>query len=192
MAIAVNSRLAGPYSLSAGETGPHSFAFPIAASTDLRVTIWRSESPILLTHGADYTVTGVGQSGGGQITLTNSPLLGDRLVIEGGEPIERQADADTPRLDAGSDINRPGDKMTRILQDLARQTGRAVSVQPGETGVVLQSASVRADRILIGGPNGELLAGPFWDLLPTVASGNEDWGSFSEVPDEAEDWGGFV
>jgi hypothetical protein len=193
MAIAVNDRLSGPYTLAAAERGPHSFNFPIERASDLRVTRVRSGVETRLVHGADYTVTGVGATAGGTITLSADPAQGDILVIEGGEPVERQADAATSRLLADDDINNPGDRTTRQIQDLRRDAGRAVRVPLSESGpLVMQGRAERAHRVMAFGADGSPAPGPytsFLEALLNLRQDAEDWGRVGEDVTEVVDWG---
>lgn len=160
LAVAVNNRRSGVYALSAGQRGPHPFDFRVVASGDLRVTYGAVGGSQRVLGPAEFVASGVGELAGGSIELTFDPSAGDTLVIEAAEAIDRQRDASTSTLDAGLDINTPGDKITRVLQDLRRDLGNAAVFPPSEAGLTFPPAAARAGRVAAFGPLGEIIAGP--------------------------------
>ena len=70
------------------------YNFAINEATDLKVylrgpTILPDDSTQIIILNVDYTVTGVGLSGGGLVVTTVAPTTGFILTIDGDQPIER-------------------------------------------------------------------------------------------------------
>ena len=179
---------------SAGDGVSKDFLLPGAHGADnppyevIRVASTGQETA--LSEGVDWDRVSVG--GALYARLSEALPVGETITrLRQTQPLQPTRFKDGRTFPA-RDTEASHDRTIRAVQDVAAAQHSVVRTPRNEPGVVLQSARVRADRILIGGPNGELLAGPFWDLLPTVSSGNEDWGGFSEEVTEAEDWGGFV
>lgn len=139
----VNDRRAGPWTLTAGQVGPHSFDFIIRAATELRVSRHRAGVETVLAHAVDYTVAG-SFPGTGSITLTAPPLADDQLVIDGLRPqASPGVDEVTERLQAAS-LNIKFDTLLRDGQEVRRDLAGAIRVPRGEVGeMVIPGLSVR-------------------------------------------------
>jgi hypothetical protein len=76
-----------------GITGPFSYSFRVFAASDLRVTR-RDTSGVEteLEYGTDYTVTGVGNGGGGTVTLSEALASGEALTIRRVLPLVQRTD----------------------------------------------------------------------------------------------------
>lgn len=72
----------------AGSTGPFAYPFKINVETDLRV-IKRpaTGSDVTLNWPTDFTVTGVGNAAGGNVTLTTALAVGETIVIRRKPPL---------------------------------------------------------------------------------------------------------
>ena len=125
LTIPFSERKAGPYTATAGQT-VFFFAFPILAATDIDVWRERAGTATLLALGVDYTVIGVGEPAGGQITLTSGALLDDIIAIDGDLLKERATSfvGGTPFQAAtiDTDLNR----LAIMVQELGREVSRAV------------------------------------------------------------------
>ena len=125
LTIPFSERKAGPYTATAGQT-VFFFAFPILAATDIDVWRERVGTATLLTFGVDYTVTGVGEPAGGQITLTSGALLDDIIAIDGDLLKERATGfvggVPFQATTIDSDLNR----LAIMVQELGRKVGRSI------------------------------------------------------------------
>jgi hypothetical protein len=123
--IPFSERKAGPYTATAGQT-VFFFNFPILEAGDIDVWRERAGTATLLTLGVDYTVTGVGEQTGGQITLTSGALLDDIIAIDGDLLKQRSTSfaggttLNTAALDA--EFNR----MAIMVQELGREVSRSI------------------------------------------------------------------
>lgn len=170
MAVDANDRRSGPYTLTAGQTGPHSFDYVIAAAADLRVTRIRAGVETLLALTTDYTVSVSSYPGTGTITLVAAPLADDELVIDGARDIDRATpDFVSDRLDA-ADLNTEYDTGVRDRQEIDRDLGDCVRVPRGEGGYVKASAANRANKYEYFDANGAPVYGDTTDLAAVAAA----------------------
>jgi hypothetical protein len=188
----VNDRQSGPWTLEAGETGPHSFDFAIRAASELRVTRIRSGAETVLAYPADYTVSVASYPGTGTITLTASPAAGDVLVVEGLRPLDSPTSDETTERLVADKLNTKEDTSVRDRQELRRDIDHAVRAPRNESGIVIPSAAARANRVGAYDSAGDPVAGPYTSFLEALLNLNsdaEDWGLVTEAPEEIVDWG---
>lgn len=156
--IPFSARKAGPYIATAGQT-EFSFGFPVYAAGDL--TVWRERVGVVtqLLLATHYTVSGVGEQGGGQVVLTTGSLEDDILAIDGTLNPERAATfvGGTPfkSRSIDSDLNR----LAIMVQELAREVGRAVRRGPvdEQTGSLLLPRDVTQTTLLALTAAGEIV-----------------------------------
>lgn len=94
MAIAINDNWERDQYIAAAAQTVFTVSFPFMDETYLTVyqrgfNVEPNNQTQILTLGADYTVTGVGNEAGGTIVLTVAAALDDIITIIGTEPIER-------------------------------------------------------------------------------------------------------
>jgi len=65
------------------------YNFPIYSDADLTVTRERAGVVATLAFGADYTVSGAGVQGGGNVTLTSGATASDVIVLAGTQQLSR-------------------------------------------------------------------------------------------------------
>lgn len=109
-----------------------------------------------LVEGVTFTVSGVGQPGGGTITLMGGApvtVIGESIVIYRSTIIERIADYQKQGDFRAETVNLEFDTVFMILQEIARDLARALSAPIGST-VTLPSP--QADTVL-GWLNGDLV-----------------------------------
>lgn len=119
---------------------------------------------VLQTLTTDYTVSGVGDAGGGNVTLVSGLAGGESVVILRDVPIEQQIDY-TPFDPFPAETHEQGlDYLTMVAQQLAEQFGRTLLLPP--------SSALTGIRLPVPGA-GELLR---WNAagtdLETVAVGS--------------------
>lgn len=98
-----------------GATVDFAYDFPIDAKTELRVLL----AGVLQTEGTHYTVSGVGEAAGGEVSFVTAPETGtDNVVIERVTPATQLIDlpAAGPFLSAA--IEGALDKLTKLIQEL--------------------------------------------------------------------------
>src|SRR5210317_2004089 len=133
MTIPVNDRRI-QYTATAGQT-IFPYDFKIDANTEITVlqTINATSVTNTLTLTTEYTVSGVGDAGGGNITLVTGASLNDTITIVGNTPLSRVTDFNQAGDFLVSDLNNQLDKITNILQENKTNTDRAVKLKDEDT-----------------------------------------------------------
>jgi len=108
------------YTASIGETN---FAYPFEIFADGDLIVWltpngQEPDPVLdlLVLNTNYTVTGAGAEGGGDVVLVVAATGGDVITIERDLPIERLVDYSVGGDFSGLSINQQLDKLTMTQQ----------------------------------------------------------------------------
>ncbi len=128
------------YIASSGQT-VFSYTFQILLGSDLKVI--KNGTPIAL--GSDYTVSGVGDADGGEITLTSSASSGDTLSILLDMPFDRTTQYQEAGDFLASDVNGDFDKAYVALNQLQTDIARAMTLQDKDPTVSLD-LPIKADR----------------------------------------------
>lgn len=113
------------YLAVAGQT-TFTYTFEIVNATDLNVYKVPSganpnDTTYKLIYTTDYTVTGVGSSGGGTIVLTTGATLNDLITIEGNVPVARSTSFTPGGVIRAEDLNTEFDNQTLIAQKIQTQ-----------------------------------------------------------------------
>jgi|SRR6056300_82728 len=160
MTIPVNDRRI-QYTATAGQT-IFPYDFKIDANTEITVlqTINATSVTNTLTLTTEYTVSGVGDAGGGNITLVTGASLNDTITIVGNTPLSRVTDFNQAGDFLVSDLNNQLDKITNILQENKTNTDRAVKLKDEDTTSVLEipTATNRASKFLAFDASGNAIA----------------------------------
>ncbi len=112
------------YDLTAGQTGPHDFPYPLFAAADLTVTRIRGGGRTTLVLNTDYSLLLLSASA--QVTLLGTVAEGDRLLLEGNLLPSRSSsyvsfgDFNPPTFNADFD------RLVLMVQELRREVQRAV------------------------------------------------------------------
>lgn len=127
MTLATTTRLVS-YN-GAGTTGPFPYSFMIFNASDLLITkisVTGVETELIL--GADYTVTGVKNRTGGNVTLTVALAIGETLVIERLVEVTQTKSFRTEGKFSASSHEDAYDKLTMIAQQHADEIDRSVKL----------------------------------------------------------------
>jgi hypothetical protein len=121
-----------------------SYPFPILAATDLEVRLDDGRTP------DGVSVSGVGESAGGTVTLPEAPAAGRTLTLFRDMAIERTGDFETAGAFRASAINAELDRLTMLVQQVEALAGQAVKRAPedADTALVLPPAGERAGQLL--------------------------------------------
>jgi hypothetical protein len=134
------------------------YTFRIFAASDLVVERLRNNTTTVLQLNVDYTVSGVGNNTGGNVTLTQGAQANDIIAIVSNQPNQRSTDftesGDFRAAALNAEFDRIWIGIQQIAQDVSRQITRPLSDPTAS--YVLPPAAVRANRYLAFGPNGEL------------------------------------
>lgn len=108
------------YTASIGETN---FSYPLKIFEDDNLKVYLTPNgqvpdPVIdiLTLNVDYTVTGAGDTGGGDIVLVTPATAGDIITIELDIPPDRLFDYSVGGEFTGESINTQLDKITKLIQ----------------------------------------------------------------------------
>lgn len=133
MTLAASDRLSGPHD-GDGITVDFPYGFPILASSELRVIVRNADGEDeTKTLGVDYTVSDVGEDAGGEVSFTTAPAAGEKVIIEGATPRVQSNDYTTTDRFPAESHEEALDRLTRIVQENARDIARALKYPHGET-----------------------------------------------------------
>ena len=117
------------------------FPFPILASDELKVSVDQVDQIL----GADYTLSGVGDSGGGTVTFGSPTTSGHLITIWQEMPIKRLTGFDTgAAVLMGEALNTEFARQVRYDQQLRRDTGRTLrlAIDDAVSGTQMELPSV--------------------------------------------------
>jgi hypothetical protein len=126
MTITAQTSKTGPYNGN-GTTTVFSYTFEVQDEAHLVVTLADAAGvETVQVLNTQYTVSGVGNANGGQITMLIAPPVGVTLTISRDIPITQEVDLENRRSVAPEVLEDAYDKLTQIAQDLSEQVGRAI------------------------------------------------------------------
>ena len=112
--------------VGSGSTGPFPYNFKIFSATDLSVTKYDlSGTAISLTYATHYTVSGVGVTGGGNVTLLTALTTGYKLVIKRNMGYLQSTNFTANNKFSAATMNNALDKITMLSQQLHELGNRA-------------------------------------------------------------------
>jgi hypothetical protein len=156
MSLPANSRR-DRYVANNGQT-VFPYTFRIFAATDLVVERLRNNTTTTLQLNVDYTVSGVGNNTGGNVTLTQGAEQGDIIAIVSNQPNQRSTDftesGDFRAAALNAEFDRIWIGIQQLAQDVSRQITRPLSDPTAS--YVLPPAAVRANKYLAFAADGSL------------------------------------
>jgi hypothetical protein len=149
------------------------YDFPIYAATDLLVTRVRGSTLTTLINGTDYTVSGVDNQTGGNVTLTAGAQADDIITITSNMPTARAAQfvngGDLPAAALEAEFN----KLRILFQQLATLQSNALIYPFSDlTAPPLPIKEQRANKALAFNAQGEPTAADFAALSHNHIIGN--------------------
>lgn len=129
-----------------GVTTVFPYTFKILAEADILVTV----DGVTKTLTTDYSVSGVGNDAGGNVTFVSAPAGGTVVVLRRDMTIERTTDyqenGDLPAATLDDDI----DRVVMIEQQINADITRSLKMPAGETGdqTIPSSAAERSLKLL--------------------------------------------
>jgi len=139
-----------------GSTTTFAYTFKVFASTELKVyvrtTATGAES--LRSEGsgsANYSVTGVGQTGGGNIVFVTAPTSAETVVIRRLSALQQLTDYQPADSFPAASHEDALDKLTNITQEMQEELDRSFKVSKTNsitTPEFVDDASTRASKIL--------------------------------------------
>lgn len=130
------------------------YTFKIAADTEIEVIIRASDgTETIKSKGTHYSVTGVGNAGGGSITFVtqHTPQTNETVVLRRVTPLTQGLDLIENDPMPAENIETAYDKLTAISQELQEQLDRSIKVSKTSTisnPEITSDASQRAGKLL--------------------------------------------
>ncbi|WP_026793003.1 hypothetical protein [Pleomorphomonas oryzae] len=126
MTIASEANRSGPYACN-GATTHFPFGFRIYDAAHIRVILTDPQgTETTLSLGTDYTVAGVGQSGGGAVDMAVAYASGYRVTLILNVPFTQNIDLENQGAYFAETIERAIDLQTQMSLQLKEQVARAV------------------------------------------------------------------
>jgi hypothetical protein len=144
---------------SAGQT-VFSFDFPVYGTDDIAVVRNRGGTETALTPGAEFSVAGVGEQGGGTITLAAPAQAGDLFVVASAQAYQRAAQFSDGGDFTAAALEAELNRVTIAVQQLKRDLAKHVRTAESDAAMApLPPRSVRANRSAVFDANGNLVPG---------------------------------
>ncbi len=132
-----------------GQTVAFAYGFTILSASELTVIKRPVSGPDqTLTLGVDFTLSGIGQSGGGLVTYTTAPVSGDTLFHIGATTRASALDLEQAGQFPSSAVEEGFDRLTRIAQEQDERIDRTIVTPLGEPAPALPREADRANRLL--------------------------------------------
>jgi hypothetical protein len=144
-----------------GSTTVFAYTFKIFDEDDIAVILRDDATAVetVQTITTNYTVSGVGDAGGGNITFVTAPATGKTVVLLRSTPLSQLTDY-TPNDPFPAESHEDAlDKLTFITQELSEEIGRAIKLSKTNeiaTAEFTVGAVARANKVLGFDGNGDL------------------------------------
>src|SRR5205085_12084314 len=138
--MTVSSSYAPNVSTGNGVTTVFPYSFRILSSADLEVTV----NGVVKTLGVDYTISGVGSGGGGDVTFIAAPANGATVIRRRNMGLTRATDYQNNGDLQARTLNDDNDRPVLMLQQLQEQVDRSVKIPLGDSSsMTLPAAALR-------------------------------------------------
>jgi hypothetical protein len=112
-----------------GSTTIFSYGFKILVNTGVEVSV----DNVVKTLTTDYTVSGVGASGGGSVTFLTAPANGTIVALLRKQPLAQSSTYTTNEAFPSTRLEKDLDKAIMTVQQLKEQMGRALTFKKTST-----------------------------------------------------------
>ena len=166
MTVTSTTARSGPYAGN-GSTTQFPYTFRIldeAHLTVVKTAADGTETTLVLT--TDYTVSGVGNASGGNVTTTSAPASGETLTILRGVPLTQETDWTNQGPFFAETVEESVDKLTMIAQQFDERLDRAIVLPENSTLTDLEMPAPAALNVLR------------WNAAET---GLENWASVVDI-----------
>jgi len=140
-----------------GVTTVFPYTFKLISQSHIRVTV----DGVVKTIVTDYTVSGVGDAGGGNVTFTSAPANLAAVVLSGSAPYSRSTDYVRNGSFQEETVDNDFDLAVILMQQLDERQGRAIAIPIDDatgTDVELPAAADRASKYLAFDADGNPVA----------------------------------
>jgi hypothetical protein len=136
------------------------YTFKVFDQSDLTVILRSSNgTETVQTITTNYTVSGVGDAGGGNVTMVTAPATGEQLTILREQPLTQGLDLVPNDPFPANSIEESLDKITFMVQKHEEELGRAIKASRTNTisgAEFTVSASDRANKVFAFDSSGDL------------------------------------
>lgn len=140
------------------------FDFKIYDKDHIQVTRYVGATPTLFVLGTNYTIADnqVGVDGGGVLALTVPAVLGEIYILQLNVPYERATNFNQAGDFFASAVNREFDLITQQIQQIRRDGGRSVALDPiiNLSSSTVRQAPVNGMTLMWNGTSGDIINGP--------------------------------
>jgi len=148
-----------------GSTTAFAYTFKVFASTELKVFIRVNATGVETlkaegTGSTNYGVSGVGETGGGNVTFVTAPASGETVVIIRDTALTQLTDYQPADPFPADSHENALDKLTNIAQELSEEMDRTLKVSKTTsitTPEITADAATRANAFLVFSSDGESL-----------------------------------
>ena len=148
-----------------GSTTAFAYTFKVFASTELKVYIRVDATGVETlkaegTGSTNYGVSGVGETGGGNVTFVTAPASGETVVIIRDTALTQLTDYQPADPFPADSHENALDKLTNIAQELSEEMDRTLKVSKTTsitTPEITADAATRANAFLVFSSDGESL-----------------------------------
>lgn len=140
-----------------GVTTVFPYTFKLISQSHIRVTV----DGVVKTITTDYTVSGVGDAGGGNVTFTTAPANLAAVVLSGSAPYSRSTDYVRNGSFQEETVDNDFDLAIILIQQIDERQGRAIAIPIDDatgTDVELPAAADRASKYLAFDADGNPVA----------------------------------
>ena len=156
-----------------GSTTVFAYSFKVFAESDLTVILRASDgTETTQTITTNYTVSGVGDAGGGNVTMVTAPASGEQLTILREQPLTQGLDLVPNDPFPANSIEDSLDKLTFMVQQQQEELDRSIKASKTttiNTVEFVESAATRANKVFAFDGSGEL------DLTQEIGTFQGDW-----------------
>ncbi|KYK44553.1 hypothetical protein A1D31_14245 [Bradyrhizobium liaoningense] len=158
MTVASETNRSGPYTGN-GVTTSFDYDFRILDAEHIRVIRAQGSIETQLTLNVDYTVSGVGDDGGGSIATTVAPSALQTITMLRDVPFTQEIDLENQGPYFAETMEGALDLATMRDQQLSERLGRTISFPDSDpiSGGMLAPVATRKNKVLGFGTNGELI-----------------------------------
>jgi hypothetical protein len=143
-----------------GSTTVFAYTFKILDDDEIQVIIRTSDgTETIKTKTTDYTVSGVGSAGGGNITFLTAPVTGQTVVLKRNTTKTQETDYVANDPFPANSHEEALDRVTMIAQEIQEELQRSIKLSKTNTMTSTEfnvGAADRANKILAFDTNGEI------------------------------------
>lgn len=171
MTVASEVNRSGPY-IGNGATTVFDYEFRILDQAHIKVIQTQAGAETVLTLGTDYSVSGVGDDGGGSVTMVVAPTLGQTITLLRNAPFTQETDLENQGAYFAETIEAALDLSAMRDQQLSERLDRAVVIPASADVASLETLIQHVERLYDSADNIDVLAQIVWmsTTVDTIAA----------------------